>query len=119
MALDATVYTPFAVREAKFSQYLCGPYLRGIMEDSVAFDACISYALAMIRLDPENNSRISQVILQHSNRAMSALRRRILLGKDITSDMTIWTVMALCTIHVRTQFNPSRNTLMYYIALHR
>jgi hypothetical protein len=102
--LVAIVYAPSATRAAGLSEDFAPMFVRELVHDRMPFEACIAFALAIKSLNNDIDSRVSQTILEYSAKGLSSLRKRILSGLDATSDMVIWTILALCTVSVCAEY---------------
>jgi len=98
------VYLPFAVRTAGFSEEFLSTFLQSVLQDSMAFETYIAFALAMQSIGRGIDARKSKAILHHSAKGMSALRKKLLLGTNAIGDMVIFTMVVLCAVNVRTYF---------------
>jgi hypothetical protein len=77
------------------------------------FDAMIALVLTVQRIHLAISDRVSPIILQHVGLATTALRKRLLSGKDIMSDAVFCTMFRLLIIQVWNDFNSFWGYLTY------
>lgn len=109
---DATVYIPAAFRMANIMGDIPFFYSR-ILHDAMQFDALIALVITVQRIHLAINDRMSPTILQHVGLATTALRKRLLSGKDITSDAVFCTMFRLLIVQVWNAFNSFWGSLTY------